>query len=139
MCISECCAQLGCFYLFVYKQKTAYEVRISDWSSDVCSSDLVIGIHRHFLAQRVDHRTYVWKVVVERRRRQASVVRDRNRSQPDRRFPLENFARGGKQPPPRSLALTPKMGLGPPGSLGTSPNSSLTMGHARSDRKSTRL
>src|SRR3546814_4450340 len=26
--------------LFFYKQKTAYEVRISDWSSDVCSSDL---------------------------------------------------------------------------------------------------
>src|SRR3546814_4954990 len=29
-----------CF--FVFKQKTAYEVRISDWSSDVCSSDLVV-------------------------------------------------------------------------------------------------
>src|SRR3546814_7906292 len=27
-------------FLFFYKQKTAYEVRISDWSSDVCSSDL---------------------------------------------------------------------------------------------------
>src|SRR3546814_4320423 len=27
-----------CF--FCYKQKTAYEMRISDWSSDVCSSDL---------------------------------------------------------------------------------------------------
>src|SRR3546814_16141367 len=26
--------------LFVFKQKTAYELRISDWSSDVCSSDL---------------------------------------------------------------------------------------------------
>src|SRR3546814_7124082 len=26
---------------FVFKQKTAYEVRISDWSSDVCSSDLI--------------------------------------------------------------------------------------------------
>src|SRR3546814_4265055 len=26
---------------FFYKQKTAYEMRISDWSSDVCSSDLV--------------------------------------------------------------------------------------------------
>src|SRR3546814_4239977 len=26
---------------FFFKQKTAYEVRISDWSSDVCSSDLV--------------------------------------------------------------------------------------------------
>src|SRR3546814_7255064 len=29
-----------CFVLF--KQKTAYEMRISDWSSDVCSSDLVV-------------------------------------------------------------------------------------------------
>src|SRR3546814_2823907 len=27
--------------IFFFKQKTAYEVRISDWSSDVCSSDLV--------------------------------------------------------------------------------------------------
>src|SRR3546814_4224542 len=28
-----------CFFFF-FKQKTAYEMRISDWSSDVCSSDL---------------------------------------------------------------------------------------------------
>src|SRR3546814_11386915 len=28
---------------FFFKQKTAYEVRISDWSSDVCSSDLLAG------------------------------------------------------------------------------------------------
>src|SRR3546814_1755938 len=27
-------------FLFVFKQKTAYEMRTSDWSSDVCSSDL---------------------------------------------------------------------------------------------------
>src|SRR3546814_6597099 len=27
-------------YLFFFKQKTAYDMRISDWSSDVCSSDL---------------------------------------------------------------------------------------------------
>src|SRR3546814_2610652 len=27
-------------YIFLFKQKTAYEMRISDWSSDVCSSDL---------------------------------------------------------------------------------------------------
>src|SRR3546814_7404845 len=27
---------------FFFKQKTAYEMRISDWSSDVCSSDLVV-------------------------------------------------------------------------------------------------
>src|SRR3546814_9710423 len=30
---------LVCFFFF--KQKTAYEMRISDWSSDVCSSDLI--------------------------------------------------------------------------------------------------
>src|SRR3546814_1305195 len=30
--------------MFVFKQKTAYEVRISDWSSDVCSSDLLKSI-----------------------------------------------------------------------------------------------
>src|SRR3546814_1894724 len=29
------------FVFFFFKQKTAYEMRISDWSSDVCSSDLV--------------------------------------------------------------------------------------------------
>src|SRR3546814_2340035 len=30
-----------CFLFFLFKQKTAYEMRISDWSSDVCSSDLI--------------------------------------------------------------------------------------------------
>src|SRR3546814_2536394 len=32
------------FYFFFFKQKTAYEMRISDWSSDVCSSDLLFRI-----------------------------------------------------------------------------------------------
>src|SRR3546814_4748475 len=30
-------------FCFFFKQKTAYEMRISDWSSDVCSSDLFIA------------------------------------------------------------------------------------------------
>src|SRR3546814_6924802 len=30
------------FVFFFFKQKTAYEMRISDWSSDVCSSDLAV-------------------------------------------------------------------------------------------------
>src|SRR3546814_9791930 len=30
-----------CCCVFFFKQKTAYEMRISDWSSDVCSSDLL--------------------------------------------------------------------------------------------------
>src|SRR3546814_8944724 len=33
----------SCVVFFFFKQKTAYEMRISDWSSDVCSSDLVRG------------------------------------------------------------------------------------------------
>src|SRR3546814_10646027 len=35
------CLYIVCFFFF--KQKTAYEVRISDWSSDVCSSDLRVA------------------------------------------------------------------------------------------------
>src|SRR3546814_19874468 len=31
----------SCLLVFFFKQKTAYDMRISDWSSDVCSSDLV--------------------------------------------------------------------------------------------------
>src|SRR3546814_13367071 len=34
--------------IFVFKQKTAYEMRISDWSSDVCSSDLRTTIKQAF-------------------------------------------------------------------------------------------
>src|SRR3546814_2267146 len=33
------------FGFFFFKQKTAYEMRISDWSSDVCSSDLIAFDH----------------------------------------------------------------------------------------------
>src|SRR3546814_8314927 len=39
-----------CFFFF--KQKTAYEMRISDWSSDVCSSDLLASRDRLRLDQR---------------------------------------------------------------------------------------
>src|SRR3546814_9631021 len=43
-----------CIFFF-FKQKTAYEMRISDWSSDVCSSDLPLAKprnarHRHGIA-----------------------------------------------------------------------------------------
>src|SRR3546814_11367483 len=51
-----------CFFCFFFKQKTAYEMRISDWSSDVCSSDLAnpamgwrairIGLDRPALLRR---------------------------------------------------------------------------------------
>src|SRR3546814_10379936 len=46
-----------CIFFFFFKQKTAYEMRISDWSSDVCSSDLDNDqhcVHRGALS-RADH------------------------------------------------------------------------------------
>src|SRR3546814_3524881 len=38
------CSWCVVVFFFVYKQKTAYEMRISDWSSDVCSSDLIVAL-----------------------------------------------------------------------------------------------
>src|SRR3546814_1015482 len=51
-CISDICVFLLSFFFFFFKQKTAYEMRISDWSSDVCSSDLLphgLGLAPHAL------------------------------------------------------------------------------------------
>src|SRR3546814_6816622 len=46
------------FNFFFFKQKTAYEMRISDWSSDVCSSDLgAVPGHDRIVADRGDRRT----------------------------------------------------------------------------------
>src|SRR3546814_9254432 len=52
-CILCCCDMFvvcvfvylcGYAFFFFFKQKTAYEMRISDWSSDVCSSDLSLQV-----------------------------------------------------------------------------------------------
>src|SRR3546814_16629244 len=48
------------WFFFFFKQKTAYEMRISDWSSDVCSSDLSAagdrrdGVHQRLVADPRD-------------------------------------------------------------------------------------
>src|SRR3546814_1745752 len=44
----------GLLFFFFFKQKTAYEMRISDWSSDVCSSDLAGRADRIVLELRLD-------------------------------------------------------------------------------------
>src|SRR3546814_7424501 len=43
-CLVVFCSPM--FFFFLFKQKTAYEMRISDWSSDVCSSDLRDRLYR---------------------------------------------------------------------------------------------
>src|SRR3546814_4722586 len=45
------CIRLFVDVFFFFKQKTAYEMRISDWSSDVCSSDLYRADHHLAVAQ----------------------------------------------------------------------------------------
>src|SRR3546814_8567289 len=45
---------LFCVFFF-FKQKTAYEMRISDWSSDVCSSDLLQNVHVLVVDRYEDH------------------------------------------------------------------------------------
>src|SRR3546814_6565765 len=42
-------------FFFFFKQKTAYEMRISDWSSDVCSSDLHVADLFFAVAELVEH------------------------------------------------------------------------------------
>src|SRR3546814_1679168 len=48
----EWCVYSYYYGLIFFKQKTAYEMRISDWSSDVCSSDLPRITRRHALHHR---------------------------------------------------------------------------------------
>src|SRR3546814_11183142 len=66
---------------FVIKQKTAYELRISDWSSDVCSSDLreiaVLDRVEHALLE-IQHRLRV-RIVVEQRDQEIAAKGERAR------------------------------------------------------------
>src|SRR3546814_3508549 len=51
---------------FFFKQKTAYEMRISDWSSDVCSSDLTImSFHALFAGTALGVTAYVEHVQLQ--------------------------------------------------------------------------
>src|SRR3546814_3886220 len=73
------------FVFFFFKQKTAYEMRISDWSSDVCSSDLqsVKRTEIHLLLGST-----------KKAAANADILADnsRFRTQPSRRFPFKRIA-----------------------------------------------
>src|SRR3546814_3434836 len=45
---------ISLLFFFFFKQKTAYEMRISDWSSDVCSSDLTGRIRLSLFKRELD-------------------------------------------------------------------------------------
>src|SRR3546814_13602130 len=67
---------------FFFKQKTAYEMRISDWSSDVCSSDLHVRCHSRHPDRRGRHRPRDRRCDARRPRRPEGALR---MGPPDRR------------------------------------------------------
>src|SRR3546814_9529803 len=69
------------YFFFCFKQKTAYEMRISDWSSDVCSSDLAVQGAARALARRQD------RAAVDRHR--SRCARRRSRRSEERRVGKE--------------------------------------------------
>src|SRR3546814_10208211 len=66
---------IHCFFFF-FKQKTAYEMRISDWSSDVCSSDLSRPTWR--ARRRGSPPTCIWRTAISARRARRSTGRCAN-------------------------------------------------------------
>src|SRR3546814_9702875 len=76
------CNRLYCldlfFLFFFFKQKTAYEMRISDWSSDVCSSDLGCGCDRQEVAGAAPRRARARLPVAAGRDHSASVRLERS-------------------------------------------------------------
>src|SRR3546814_2937471 len=56
MCFLWCVVLLGMLCFFFFKQKTAYEMRISDWSSDVCFSDLTSVASTSLRGKLIDQR-----------------------------------------------------------------------------------
>src|SRR3546814_16978802 len=74
---------LLCSCFFFFKQKTAYEMRISDWSSDVCSSDLSISLERPSC-----HRRMAWPLPCAGPRRLSGLFGPRRSAwRPYRRLP----------------------------------------------------
>src|SRR3546814_4658548 len=95
------CLWLFCL-VFFFKQKTAYEMRISDWSSDVCSSDLgkqpvgfgrgaldflqdAAGLRRDRVVQRVQVADAVHAAEIEQNLRTALIRRRRGAHAGDRK------------------------------------------------------
>src|SRR3546814_9138159 len=66
-------------HFFFFKQKTAYEMRISDWSSDVCSSDLTDIAQTDMAKAKVKRRSMVYPYFGQERfgKRMAISMHDR--------------------------------------------------------------
>src|SRR3546814_4802466 len=83
---------------FFFKQKTAYEMRISDWSSDVCSSDLLVVPARHHAMAAVPHRLADRPRVSPIKPDRIGQIGRAQRPVPLARRPMANRAIVGKDP-----------------------------------------
>src|SRR3546814_12942713 len=78
-------------FFFFFKQKTAYEMRISDWSSDVCSSDLFwrLGhVRKGMLAAGAHWDKTIRYIVIQYRRKAISTRRHGKSAGRELRIPL---------------------------------------------------
>src|SRR3546814_4282012 len=73
----SCCLVILLCLFFFFKQKTAYEMRISDWSSDVCSSDLAERAFRLALIRDVASTYFASREADERIALAEATVRSR--------------------------------------------------------------
>src|SRR3546814_6719155 len=82
------CSLFFCFF----KQKTAYEMRISDWSSDVCSSDLEVPVRENGAARKLGG----WRMIgcwhQSGRVARATRPRKRRRRKPSASLPVQLLA-----------------------------------------------
>src|SRR3546814_10603978 len=94
---------------FFFKQKTAYEMRISDWSSDVCSSDLagtlaphraddIAGLSRRGVGAFHEGEVAIFRRAAERREVPPISVGNRHRRHAVRRRPGPRCAAGRATP-----------------------------------------
>src|SRR3546814_18507636 len=76
-----------CLFFFFFKQKTAYDMRISDWSSDVCSSDLIWSLDGRLLglssgapsAELADHGSGFAETVIDGQAWRVYAIEDQDR------------------------------------------------------------
>src|SRR3546814_8387092 len=93
-----CVYVMLCLFFFFFKQKTSYELRISDWSSDVCSSDLPYKTSSHGASAGRDES--------QNRCRIAPAIREKSKFSchlsypPHRRRPSRLVVCGGDRPGP---------------------------------------
>src|SRR3546814_652087 len=93
------CSLFVSFLFFFFKQKTAYEMRISDWSSDVCSSDLSARVRWPSFPSRPSSSRSASKPVFRKRRPHAAAMIALPRA--DVQIPLRLWHNDGVMPGPR--------------------------------------